>query len=158
MNILMLFDVFRGSTAFRPRSRPSAGVWRRWVMPPVDRTDYAAPAPDDAGIMRIPSRYLFLDPEDRILKAREILAQEKPLRRRQFDLLHIQTPFIAHHVGVKLARRLGIPVVETYHTYFEEYLYHYIPFLPKRWRSPWPGADPAAVQSLEAVVAVTRHA
>jgi 1,2-diacylglycerol 3-alpha-glucosyltransferase len=88
-------------------------------------------ADDDAGIVRIPSRYLFLDPEDRVLKAGEILSQAHQLGDRRFDLLHVQTPFIAHHVGVKLARQLGIPSVETYHTYFEEYLYHYIPFLPK---------------------------
>jgi glycosyltransferase involved in cell wall biosynthesis len=31
-----------------------------------------------------------------------------------------------------LARRLGLPVVETYHTYFEEYLHHYVPLLPRR--------------------------
>jgi 1,2-diacylglycerol 3-alpha-glucosyltransferase len=92
---------------------------------------YPTAVDDDAGIMRIPSLYLFLDPEDRILMAGEILSQENLLRDRRFDLLHIQTPFIAHHVGVRLARRLGIPCVETYHTYFEEYLYHYIPFLPK---------------------------
>jgi len=36
-------------------------------------------------------------------------------------------------VGVSLAKKLNIPRVETYHTYFEEYLYHYIPFLPKSW-------------------------
>ena len=133
MNILMISDVyfpringvstsiatFRGSLA-------ALGHASVLIAP-----DYLAPADDDAGIVRIPSRYLFLDPEDRILRAGEILSQEKQLRNHRFDLLHIQTPFIAHHVGVKLARRLGIPSVETYHTYFEEYLYHYISFLPK---------------------------
>ena len=53
------------------------------------------------------------------------------LHAADFDLIHIQTPFAAHYLGVKLARELGIPRVETYHTYFEEYLYHYLPFLPK---------------------------
>lgn len=93
--------------------------------------EYATSCDDDAGVIRIPSRYLFLDPEDRILKSGDILALEKPLAGRRFDLLHVQTPFIAHHVGVKLAKRLGIPAIETYHTYFEEYLYHYVPFLPR---------------------------
>jgi len=132
VNILMLSDVYfprvngvSTSIATFRRSLAALGHASLLIAP-----DYAAPAADDAGIVRIPSRYLFLDPEDRILKAREILALEKTLRGRQFDLLHIQTPFIAHHVGVNLARRLGIPAVETYHTYFEEYLYHYVPFLP----------------------------
>jgi 1,2-diacylglycerol 3-alpha-glucosyltransferase len=53
------------------------------------------------------------------------------LRERKFDLVHIHTPFLAHYAGVELARRLDIPVVETYHTFFEEYLHHYVPLLPK---------------------------
>lgn len=94
--------------------------------------DYGSAQEDDRDIIRIPSRYLILDPEDRIMKAGAVLALEESLRRRAFDVLHIQTPFIAHRTGMKLARRLGLPVVETYHTYFEEYLYHYVPFLPRR--------------------------
>jgi 1,2-diacylglycerol 3-alpha-glucosyltransferase len=133
MNILMISDVYfprvngvSTSIATFRRSLAALGHTSMLIAP-----DYAAAVDDDAGIVRIPSRYLFLDPEDRILKAGKILALEKQLENHGFDLLHIQTPFIAHRAGVKLARRLGIPAVETYHTYFEEYLYHYIPFLPK---------------------------
>jgi len=58
------------------------------------------------------------------------------LRVRRFDLIHIQTPFVAHYAGVRLARRLGVPCIETYHTFFEEYLFHYLPILPKSaWRA-----------------------
>jgi 1,2-diacylglycerol 3-alpha-glucosyltransferase len=133
MNILMLSDVYfprvngvSTSIATFRSSLAALGHASALIAP-----QYGASCADDAGIVRIPSRYLCLDPEDRMLRAGEILALEKPLRRRRFDLLHIQTPFIAHHAGVRLARRLGIPAVETYHTYFEEYLYHYIRFLPK---------------------------
>jgi glycosyltransferase involved in cell wall biosynthesis len=52
------------------------------------------------------------------------------LRPDDVDVIHIQTPFVAHYAGVKLARRLGCPVVETYHTYFEHYLHHYVPGIP----------------------------
>ena len=45
----------------------------------------------------------------------------------------IQTPFVAHYAGVALAHKLGLPAVATYHTLFEEYLYHYISFLPREW-------------------------
>jgi len=133
MNILMISDVYfprvNGvSTSIATFRRSLAALGHSCVL---IAPAYLAAADDDAGIVRIPSHYLFLDPEDRVLKAGKILSQEDQLRDRRFDLLHIQTPFIAHHVGVKLARRLGIPCVETYHTYFEEYLYHYIPFLPK---------------------------
>ncbi|MGB5541007.1 MAG: glycosyltransferase [Gammaproteobacteria bacterium] len=94
--------------------------------------DYGTRPADDDSIIRIPSRHVFLDPEDRMMKAGAILDLEDMLRKHNFDLLHIQTPFIAHRVGTRLAARLGLPVVETYHTYFEEYLYHYVPFLPRR--------------------------
>ncbi|PWB52031.1 MAG: glycosyl transferase family 1 [Nitrosomonadales bacterium] len=86
---------------------------------------------NEDGIRRIPSRHLPFDPEDRLLKAGAAMAARGKLRTADFDLIHIQTPFAAHYLGVKLARELGIPRMETYHTYFEEYLYHYLPFMPK---------------------------
>ena len=46
--------------------------------------------------------------------------------------LALLVAFVAHYLGTKLSQRLNIPCVETYHTFFEEYLYHYIPFVPKR--------------------------
>ncbi|MBZ0104854.1 MAG: glycosyltransferase [Sulfuricella denitrificans] len=85
----------------------------------------------EEGIHRIPSRHLPFDPEDRLLKMGAAMAARTELHAADFDLIHIQTPFAAHYLGVKLANELGIPRVETYHTYFEEYLYHYLPFLPK---------------------------
>ncbi len=83
------------------------------------------------GILRIPSRKVILDPEDRMMSLRAIMALQQRLQDQQFDLIHVHTPFVAHYAGVKLGRALQIPVVVTYHTLFEEYLYHYIPFLPK---------------------------
>jgi glycosyltransferase involved in cell wall biosynthesis len=38
---------------------------------------------------------------------------------------------MAHYLGTNLSRLLGIPCVETYHTFFEEYLFHYIPLVPR---------------------------
>ena len=29
-----------------------------------------------------------------------------------------------------MGKKLGLPVIESYHTFFEEYLFHYVPFLP----------------------------
>ncbi len=50
---------------------------------------------------------------------------------RRVDLVHIQTPFVAHRVGLEVARELGRKTLETYHTFFEEYLHHYLPLLPR---------------------------
>jgi len=48
------------------------------------------------------------------------------------DVVHIHTPFIAHYAGARFARNSGIPSVATYHTFFEEYLHHYVPVMPRR--------------------------
>jgi len=47
------------------------------------------------------------------------------------DLVHIHTPFVAHYAGVRLARAHGLPAVATYHTFFEDYLHHYVPIMPR---------------------------
>lgn len=95
--------------------------------------EYGCASSDESGIVRVPSRRVLFDPEDRLMQLRSSLRHLPELRRRQFDLVHIQTPFVAHYVGAQLSRRLGVPRVETYHTFFEEYLYHYVPLLPKSW-------------------------
>ncbi len=92
---------------------------------------YPAGHPEEAHISRIDSGYVMFDPEDRLMKSARIHGHTPTLREMQFDILHIQTPFLAHYAGLKLARALNIPTIETYHTFFEEYLYHYIPLLPK---------------------------
>ena len=53
------------------------------------------------------------------------------LPRDEFDVVHIHTPFVAHYAGARFARRAGIPCVATYHTFFEEYLHHYVPAMPR---------------------------
>ncbi len=85
---------------------------------------------DEENIQRVAARYLPMDPEDRLMKVAHILAATESLRQQHYDLVHIQTPFAAHYAGIRLARRLRLPVIETYHTYFEEYFHHYLPFLP----------------------------
>lgn len=87
----------------------------------------------DESIIRIPSRGVWGDPEDRMLKYGKVLELDERLSEKQFDLIHIHTPFVAHYAGLALARRLMIPVVESYHTFFEEYLFHYIPYLPRKF-------------------------
>lgn len=93
--------------------------------------DYRKPSADETDILRVPARSVPFDPEDRLMSYGWVMAQRDRLRLEQYDLIHIQTPFVAHYLGTRLARLFGIPCVETYHTFFEEYLYHYIPFIPK---------------------------
>jgi glycosyltransferase involved in cell wall biosynthesis len=84
----------------------------------------------DPHVMRIPARKVLFDPEDRLMAWRDLRRTMRALAPQQFDLIHIHTPFIAHYAGTRMARNLKLPVVETYHTFFEQYLEHYIPFLP----------------------------
>ena len=95
--------------------------------------DYGEAKDDEDDIIRIPSRRLVLDPEDRMMRRKELAAITEDLRRQDFDIVHIQTPFVAHYAGVAISKQLNLPRIESYHTFFEEYLYHYVPFLPKSW-------------------------
>ncbi|MEQ8428439.1 MAG: glycosyltransferase [Gammaproteobacteria bacterium] len=102
--------------------------------------EYPQPHEDPTSIMRIPSRYLFVDPEDRMMRRKPIRARISELAQQAFDILHVQTPFVAHYAGLELSRALKIPRVVTYHTHFEEYLYHYLPYLPRaltRFSARW---------------------
>ena len=97
---------------------------------------YPTSTADDEGVIRIRSRGVPRDPEDRMMSRRQIDALAPRLLEGAYDAVHIHTPFVAHYAGVALARRLRVLVIETYHTFFEEYLHHYVPLLPRaatRW-------------------------
>lgn len=133
LKILMISDVYfpriNGvSTSIATFKRELESIGHRVTL--IAPQYPAGGSDDERDIIRIPSRYLCLDPEDRMMKAGAIRRLLPALRKERYDLLHIQTPFVAHYQGLWLARRLDIPTVESYHTYFEEYLFHYFPLLP----------------------------
>ncbi len=82
-------------------------------------------------IVRVPSHKIYFDPEDRLMSFGKLKALLPWIRDKHFDLIHIHTPFTAHYVGIHFGKKLDIPVVETYHTFFEDYLHHYLPFIPQ---------------------------
>jgi glycosyltransferase involved in cell wall biosynthesis len=88
--------------------------------------------PDEPGVVRVAGRALPKDPEDRLASWR---AMHRAAREAaaDCDLVHVQTPFVAHYAGLAAARHHGLPVMTTYHTLFEEYLQHYVPLLPVAW-------------------------
>lgn len=43
------------------------------------------------------------------------------------DIIHVHSPFLLGRLGAKAAHHLGIPLVFTFHTFYEQYV-HYIPF------------------------------
>ena len=135
MRVLMLSDVYfprvNGvSTSIQTFARElvAAGQEVTLIAP-----DYGRSSPEPFEVLRIPSLYLPLDPEDRILRPGQLKRHRARLAAKGFDLLHIHTPFVAHYVGTALARRLGVPVIESYHTFFEQYLDKYVPLVPSAW-------------------------
>lgn len=94
---------------------------------------YPQESPPEFEVIRIPSRRLPFDPEDRLMSLRAIKKLVPELAQRRFDLIHIQTPFVAHYAGVWLGRELGLKVVTTYHTFFEAYFEKYLPWVPGGW-------------------------
>lgn len=133
MRVLMVSDVYfpringvsTSIETFRG-ALPAHGVAATLVAP-----SYGDEAPA-AGVIRVPSRRVLGDPEDR-------LAHYTKLRRAVLkaavdcDVIHIQTPFAAHYAGMNAARMLDKPVLASYHTLFEEYLQHYVPWLRAAW-------------------------
>jgi 1,2-diacylglycerol 3-alpha-glucosyltransferase len=95
--------------------------------------DYGVKTEDENWITRVPARSIYFDPEDKLIRYNELLKLLPSLKNQQFDLIHIHTPFIAHYAGLKLAKLLQIPAVETYHTFFEDYLHHYLPWIPTKF-------------------------
>lgn len=96
--------------------------------------DYGVDYEDsEPNVVRVPGAGVPGDPEDRRMRWGALNWALDDLRGDGFDLVHIHTPFIAHYAGVRFAKRAGIPCVATYHTFFEEYLHHYVPVLPRRF-------------------------
>lgn len=93
---------------------------------------YAGAPPDEAPrTLRIASGAVPGDPEDRRMRWRDLRRALEALEPGSFDLVHVHTPFLAHYAGVREARRRRVPVIATCHTFFEEYLHHYVPALPR---------------------------
>jgi 1,2-diacylglycerol 3-alpha-glucosyltransferase len=132
MRILMISDVYF------PRVNgvsTSIRTFRRELMTLGHHVTLIAPnyeiaSDDDADIVRVPSRGVPRDPEDRMMRRKSIDRLPR-LSKDRFDIVHIQTPFVAHYAGIYLAKQLRVPTIESYHTFFEEYLHHYVPFVPR---------------------------
>lgn len=138
MRVLYVSDVYyprvngvSTSIATFRASLTDLGVTTLLVAP-----EYFADDVKDANLVRVPARQIPYDPEDRVMRYRLLNRQLAELGKTGFDLIHIHTPFAAHYAGIKLAKQIKIPVVETYHTFFEEYLHHYVPVLPRALTAP----------------------
>ena len=86
----------------------------------------------DPSVIRVPAARVPRDPEDRRMRWSALSRALESDRLKDVELIHIHTPFIAHYAGVRFAKRANVPCIATYHTFFEEYMHHYVPVLPRR--------------------------
>ncbi|MBD8527605.1 glycosyltransferase [Pseudomarimonas arenosa] len=84
-------------------------------------------------IVRVPARVIPFDPEDRLMRRRALRRAGEDVAAQGWDLIHCHTPFRAHQLALQLRKQHGLRVVETYHTYFEQYIAHYLPWAPAAW-------------------------
>lgn len=139
MKILLLSDVYfprvNGvSTSIRTFAESLARMGHAVTIVAPDYGSAGKQAEHDGGgayeVIRLPSRKVFFDPEDRLIKNSAMRGALARLALRSWDVIHIHTPFRAHTLGVRLAKVIRCPTVETYHTHFEEYVGLYLPWLP----------------------------
>jgi 1,2-diacylglycerol 3-alpha-glucosyltransferase len=85
----------------------------------------AATPPEIHSICWVPSVPLILERSQRmgLPIARWIL--HRATDAGGLDVVHTHTPFAIGYAGVQVARTLGIPIVHTYHTYYEEYVHYF---------------------------------
>lgn len=138
MRILMLSDVYfprvNGvSSSIRTFAHELVRLGHAVTLVAPSYGDAADAPHDHAGfeVLRVPARTIFFDPEDRLMRAEGLRRATSRLAGRELDVIHVHTPFRAHALGARLGRLIGAPVVETYHTFFEEYVAHYLPWLPR---------------------------
>ena len=133
MNILFISDVFfprvNGvSTSINTFAKELRALGHQVTLIAPSYTDEDK---QEEWIVRVPSHKIYFDPEDRLMNFGKLKALLPWIRDKHFDVIHIHTPFSAHYVGIHFGKKLDIPVVETYHTFFEDYLHHYLPFIPQ---------------------------
>ncbi|MGO0122109.1 glycosyltransferase family 4 protein [Desulfothermobacter acidiphilus] len=92
-----------------PSCTKEDNIYRFWGIPAPTNPDFILPLPFSP---RLPST----------------------LRNLKLDLIHIHGPFIMGSAGARWARRLGLPLLFTYHTLYEAYV-HYFPCL-RSWLQP----------------------
>lgn len=93
--------VFLFAPEYRGYREEHSGVWRFRSLSLTRRVDFPLPIPFSTRIFRL-------------------------IPRLRLDVIHTHHPFLLGNVGVYFARKLGLPVVYTFHTQLEQYA-HYVP-------------------------------
>ncbi len=84
----------------------------------------------EQGIVRLESRRSRVSPEDFLATRRGQSQAKKHILDFHPDIIHSHTEFALSETAYQCSRILGCPFVMTSHTFFEQYISHYIPFFP----------------------------
>lgn len=60
-------------------------------------------------------------------------------KKLNLDIIHVHSPFILGQMGARCSRNLGIPLVFTYHTLYDQYI-HYVPLaqeIAREWANKY---------------------
>lgn len=96
--------------------------------PVIIAPDYPGVA-REPGIIRYPSIPAITNHDYRLaIPLSRRVAKE--IRACQFDIIHVHSPFLLSRTGARWAKKLGVPLVFTFHTLYTEYV-HYFPVFPK---------------------------
>jgi len=101
-----------------------------WIFAPA----YRGYKDEDPNVVRFPSFRAPFQSADYPLGIPFSSRAAQVLDSGGFDLIHVNAPFTMSRYGARTARRLGVPLVLTYHTLLEEYAhYSHLPGGLGRW-------------------------
>ncbi|MCR4741419.1 MAG: glycosyltransferase, partial [Treponema sp.] len=82
-------------------------------------------------IFRLASHRLVFSQEDRLVKIAVWHDLKKYLDNFKPDIVHVNTEYMVGRFGSHYAKHRVIPMVYTFHTYWEDYIENYAEFAPK---------------------------
>ena len=82
-------------------------------------------AGEEEGVFRLPSLRFPAEPQHRIglFLGKQVYAMARPLK---LDIIHTHSEFSLYLASRMVSKKLGIPSIHTFHTYYPDYLY-YVP-------------------------------
>ena len=107
--------------------------WKKGVEAYVFAPEYHNKIEEHEHIIRLAAFTLFISPEDRLALPFLKKAFYRKMDLIQPDVVHVQTEFTTYLLAKDYCKKRGIPIVMTCHTYFEQYINHYMPYLPRKW-------------------------
>ncbi|MDR0290309.1 MAG: glycosyltransferase [Treponema sp.] len=111
-------------------------------------------ATEEEGVFRVKSMQFPKEPQHRIgvFLEKQIINMVKPLN---LDIIHTHSEFSLYLASRRVSRKLHIPSIHTFHTYYQDYLY-YVPFFETFVKKSLPAICTHVLRSQKCVIAPSR--